>query len=538
LDAAGPLRAKPPAHDCVATLVGSLASPAAEVDRVGLILAANQAFCALVARSESELRRLRLRDLLYEDDRRAHPADLQRWLGAERTLERAERYTLPDGSRTWLATSVSMFEADDAPGVRFLVLARDISAEKEKEEQLKEGRAGVLREEQAARRQAEQASRLKDEFLALLSHELRSPLGAILMWLRLLQKGSFSASESSRALAIVERSARSLESIVEDLLHVSRISAGKFSVSLQPLDLATLVDAAADAAEGDAALKGLTLSVSIERRPVLVRGDPLRLQQAVSNLLSNAVKFTSSGGRIGVCLDAVADQARVRVTDNGAGMSADFLPLAFERFRQQDSSSTRSQRGLGLGLYIVRHVMELHGGSVTAESPGPGMGSTFTILLPLMQAEQKLLGQPPDGEGQAESETLPAGLRVLVVDDEGDTREALRVMLEQKGATVITAGSAAEAFAELQRSRPDVLLSDIAMPGEDGFSLIRRVRALPRERGGDTPAAAVTAYAGAEDRRNALHAGFQHHVAKPIDQDRLFAVIGAMARKGEAAGRG
>jgi PAS domain S-box-containing protein len=388
----------------------------------------------------------------------------------------------------------------------------------------------LLKKEQAARHRAEETSRLKDEFLALLSHELRTPLGAILVWLGLLQQGGFDSAESARALGIIERSARSLERIIEDLLHASRIAAGGLMLSPQLVDLRSVVQVAVDAASGDAALKGLQLIWSHGEMAIWVMGDPGRLQQAVSNLLSNAIKFTPAGGRVEVCLDTGDHLARLRVTDSGEGMSPGFLPFAFERVRQQDSTSTRAHHGLGLGLYVVRHVIEHHGGSVSAESPGQARGSTFTVLLPL--AIHQGADASPYGSAERQSEDLlPAGLKVLLVDDEEDAREALRRILQQNGILVTTAASAREAFEVIERLQPDILLSDIAMPGEDGLSLIRRVRMLPFDRGGQIPAIALTAYAAAEDRRKALMAGFQHHIPKPVDPARLLAVIALMARK-------
>ncbi len=389
---------------------------------------------------------------------------------------------------------------------------------------------GLLEREESARHRAEATSHLKDEFLALLSHELRTPLGAILVWLGLLKQGGFDAAGKERALDIIERSARSLERIIEDLLHASRIAAGGLMLHRQLVDFTSVVQVAVDAAAGDAALKGVKLSGSHGSAPVWVRGDPGRLQQAVSNLLSNAIKFTPVGGEVEVTVDLLEQQARVRVKDTGEGMSAAFLPLAFERFRQQDSSSTRAHHGLGLGLYVVRHVIANHGGLVSAESDGPGRGSVLTILLPVaLDVAMDAAPVAPRAPGQPES-LPPDGLTVLLVDDEDDVRDALRLILQQNGLVVTTASSVREAFELLQREQPDILLSDIAMPGEDGLSFIRRVRLLPPGSGGLTPAAALSAYASAGDRRSALLAGFQFHIAKPVDPGHLLAVIASMAQ--------
>jgi CheY-like chemotaxis protein len=287
---------------------------------------------------------------------------------------------------------------------------------------------------------------------------------------------------------------------------------------------------ALDAAAADAALKGLNFTWEQGEAPVWVTGDPGRLQQAVSNLLSNAIKFTPAGGDVKVFLDTVDQQARLRVADNGEGMSAAFLPFAFERFRQQDSTSTRAHHGLGLGLYVVRHVVGHHGGFVSAESPGLGRGSTFTVLLPLAAAKDREGDRSPERETDPSVRRAPDGLKVLLVDDEEDAREALRLILQQNGMVVSTAASAREALELFERVNPDILLSDIAMPGEDGLSLIRRVRQLAPGAGGLVPAAALSAYAGAGDRRSALLAGFQAHVAKPVDPAHLLALIARMAR--------
>jgi len=393
----------------------------------------------------------------------------------------------------------------------------------------------LLEREQAARHRALDAGRLKDEFLALLSHELRTPLGAILVWLGLLRQGGFDPAETTRALEIIERSARALERIIEDLLHASRIAAGGLMLSPQLVDLRTVAQVVMDAASGDAAIKGLTLAVSRGEAPIWVRGDPGRLQQAASNLLSNAIKFTPAGGRVEVSLDTADRQARLRVTDTGEGMTPDFLPFAFERFRQQDSTSTRAHHGLGLGLYVVRHVIGHHGGVVSAESPGQGRGSTFTVFLPLAAAPGTGASPLHTEQPRETEDLLQAGLTVLLVDDEEDAREALRLILQQNGMLVTTAASAREAYELVERLEPDILLSDIAMPGEDGLSLIRRVRMLPFDRGGQVPAIALSAYAGAEDRRKALLAGFQRHIPKPVDPAHLLAAIATMTRK--AVGR-
>jgi PAS domain S-box-containing protein len=403
-------------------------------------------------------------------------------------------------------------------------IARDVTEARRIADEM----VALLAQAEAGRAAADSGNQLKDDFLAVLSHELRSPLAAILMWIRVLQQGEQQSDSTMRGLGVMERGARALERIIEDLLHVSRISAGKLTLAPVSMDLRTVATAAIESVEGDAQLKGVTIGRPAPGGPLMIEGDPVRLQQAVGNLLSNAIKFTPAGGEVKLELGAEDGFVSLVVTDTGRGMSASFLPYAFDRFRQQDSSSTRTDHGLGLGLFIVRHVAELHGGQASAESPGLDQGSRFTIRLPMSAAAGAVVDERSEAYGLPNPSL--EGLRVLLVDDEPDTRDALRMVLEQNGLLVETAGSAAEAIARLDERIPDLLLSDIAMPGEDGLSLIRRVRTRAPDRGGHVPAAALTAYAGAEDRRQALLAGFQHHVAKPVDPTRLLGIIATMAR--------
>jgi signal transduction histidine kinase/ActR/RegA family two-component response regulator len=398
------------------------------------------------------------------------------------------------------------------------------------------GSAGeVVAQAQQARDAAEAANRAKDEFLAMLSHELRAPLGSILIWTQLLRTGGLDEAAVARALGMIERSTETLEHFIEDLLDISRIISGKLSLELRPTDMASVVQAAVEEAQPLADAKSIRLSAVIAR-DLSTSGDAPRLQQVVRNLLSNAVKFTPEGGSVSVELDHDDGYARVQVSDTGVGIPRHYLSSVFERFRQVDSTSSRTHRGLGLGLAIVRHLVELHGGMVTAESPGQGLGSTFTVRLPLAAGAEP--GQhAPTASAATEwslDEAALAGVRILLVDDEEDARESLRVLLERSGAEVCAVGSAAEALANLERFAPSVLLSDIAMPEEDGYRLIRQVRALDPARGGATPAAALTAYASREDRRNALLAGYQDHVTKPPDPQKLVALLAKLARADDA----
>jgi signal transduction histidine kinase len=400
-----------------------------------------------------------------------------------------------------------------------------------------EERARLLLGEQELRRQAEEANRMKDEFLATLSHELRTPLNAMLGWAQVLRLGKLDNQSAARALETIERNARSQAQLIADLLDVSRIITGKLRLDLQPVELPRIIEATLESVRPGADAKGVHLDVSLDRLTSPVLGDADRLQQVIWNLLSNAIKFTPQGGRVSVRLREAGGSAEVRVADTGAGIRPDFLPYVFDRFRQAESTITRSHGGLGLGLSIVRHLVELHGGSVAVASEGEGKGATFTVRLPVRQtAAEDSTSLDDTMEFKARvwdaQNGLLQGVQVLVVEDEDDTRELLVTALEQCGARVTAVPSAAEALASLDRSLPDVLVSDLGMPDEDGFSLIRKVRAREAAKGGGVPAAALTAYARTEDRVRALTAGFQRHLPKPIDPSDLIAAVAALAGRG------
>jgi two-component system CheB/CheR fusion protein len=385
--------------------------------------------------------------------------------------------------------------------------------------------------EKQARLEAEQANRAKDLFLATLSHELRTPLSVILMSAQVLQQSAADDARIQRASLAIERAAGNQARLIDELLDISRIVSGKLLLDLQPVDLATVVNNAVDIARTAAEAKGVDLQVTIHDSLGPIHGDPTRLQQVVANLVNNSVKFTPSGGKIAVGLDAIDGQARITVTDNGIGISPEILPHLFERFVQADSSMTRVHGGLGLGLAIVRHLVEVHGGEVSAESPGEGQGATFRVLLPLAAKDAVPAASVP----RTVARNI-AGVRVLLIDDDDDTRGAFALMLHGLGAEVRAAGSAAEGLAAVDAFRPHVILCDIAMPGEDGYAFIRKLRSLPRDRGGQTPAAALTALASEEDRQRALSAGFQMHLAKPIDVARLAAAVGVLSAWTQPAG--
>ena len=384
-----------------------------------------------------------------------------------------------------------------------------------------------LAREQAARAEAEAANRAKDEFLALVSHELRTPLNAILGWAQLIAKSARDPEAVSKAAATIERNALIQRQLIEDLLDLARITGGKLRLDVRPLDMTAVVEAALDVVRPAAAAKSIELRASLDPAAGQVTGDPGRLRQVVWNLVSNAIKFTPEGGRVEVELGREGPNVKVEVRDTGRGISPDFMPYLFERFRQADTASGRRHGGLGLGLALVRHLVEAHGGTVGAESAGEGRGATFTVRLSVRAVRgPEAEARPPEAPGPD-----LAGVRVLVVEDEPDAREMVAVLLRHYGAEVRVAGSAAEAWGQLSAGElPDVLISDLSMPEEDGYALIARVRALPA--GGQIPAVALTAHARAEDRQRALAAGFQEHLAKPVDPDELIrTVAGLTARR-------
>jgi signal transduction histidine kinase/CheY-like chemotaxis protein len=388
-------------------------------------------------------------------------------------------------------------------------------------------RADLLAREQAARADAEAANRLKDDFLATISHELRTPLNAMLGWVTMLRSGSLPADRRERALETIERNARAQAQLVDDLLDVSRIINGKLKIEVQAVDAGAIVEVTVESIRPSADAKGVALAHSIGPG-CGVLADPARLQQIVLNLLTNAVKFTPKGGRVEVTVGRIESSVVIRVTDTGKGISREFLPHVFERFRQFDGSMGRAQGGLGLGLAIVLHLVDLHGGTVDAESEGLGRGATFTVRLPVAVPRALSTASPLYAAGEMAYASELEGLHVLAVDDEEDAREVLRTLLEGSGMRVTTAASTNEALAALIAERPDMLVSDIAMPGQDGFALIAQVRALPSEEGGRTPAVALTAFARAEERTRILRAGFNSHVPKPLEAAELIATLVAM----------
>ncbi len=402
-------------------------------------------------------------------------------------------------------------------------------------------REALLRREQAARLQAEEASRLKDEFLATVSHELRTPMTAILGWSHMLKTGKFDQAGTTRALDTIYRNAQAQAQLIEDILDISRIITGKIRLDARPVSLAPVIQTAVESLRPAIEAKKIALVLKLEFEPRMVYADPDRLQQVVWNLLSNAIKFTPDGGQVTVELASDEVQTRIVVTDTGRGIEAEFLPFVFDRFRQADGSSTRQHGGLGLGLALVRHFVELHGGTVAAESAGVGAGATFIVQLPLAKTSISQVASI----SEANINTLPAqsrpaqsivdgsklkDLRVLLVDDDEGTLELLSSVLAQSGAEVKGQPSVRGALALIKTWRPDVIVSDIAMPEEDGYAFIKQLQALSPEAGGTIPMIALTAYVGIKERAQVLASGFQMYVPKPVEPTELLEVLANYVR--------
>lgn len=397
----------------------------------------------------------------------------------------------------------------------------------------------LLKKQVQGREEAERLNRLKDDFLTTLSHELRTPLTPLLGWTKLLLKGTLSSAESQRALTIIERNVKAQGQLIDDLLDISRVVTGKMRLNLCSINIVKVVEAAIDVVRPAAEAKRLKLETLLPGRPVMMTGDGDRLQQVFWNLLTNAVKFTPAYGTITVEVDELDESVFVRVRDTGVGIAREFLPRLFERFSQADSTFTRSYSGLGIGLSLVRSLLELHCGSVAGDSTGHNMGSTFSVTLPLRQSPKEFAELPPAHALNAATELHKQpelrGIRILIVDDEPDSRDMLSVALSQSGAEVTSAGSVREAMLKFRAEPPNILVSDLGMPGEDGFDLIRQVRALENSKqsvnteapktatrlAGHIPAIALTAYARDEDRSRCLVSGFQRHIAKPIEPSSL-----------------
>jgi PAS domain S-box-containing protein len=463
-----------------------------------------------------------------------HPDEEPSILARLRKGERIEHYETvritKDGRLIDVSLTVSPIRDGSGRIIGASKIARDITDRKKAELRLQE----ALQAAEAARTQAERASRLKDEFLATVSHELRTPLTSMLGWVRMLRQGRLSETAAKNAIEVIDRNARSQAQLIEDLLDISRIVSGKMHFDIKPLELSPVVNAAVESLRPAADAKNISVRLIIDPSAGIVAGDYERLQQVVWNLLSNAVKFTPRGGHIEIQLLRDESNVQIIVTDNGKGIKPEFLPHAFDRFTQADSSTTRSFGGLGMGLAIVKSIIEMHGGTVEAFSKGEGTGATFKVSLPITDANQVRLVRRAEAEALPElrSREYPpelAGLRVMVVDDEMDTCEMVCTSLEQCGSDVRIVSSASEALAELDKWLPDVLIADISMPEVDGYELIRAVRERAPHAGGKIPAVALTAMARIEDRVKALNAGYQMHVPKPVELDELRAIVASLA---------
>jgi PAS domain S-box-containing protein len=448
-------------------------------------------------------------------------------------VQRNRNYTR-EGSVLYCEWYNSVLRDDRDQLVSVLSLVLDVTARKEAEEE----RAASLIRERDARQHAEEADRLKDEFLATLSHELRTPLTSILGWASMIRNGEVEGASATRAIETIERNARSQARLIDDLLDVSRIITGNLRLDLHPLNLAPIVEAAIDALRPTADVKGIQLRTESLSADCLVKGDPNRLRQVIWNLLSNAIKFTQRGGVVAIKLKCVGGTVRLSVADTGDGISAEFLPYVFDRFRQAEASISRKQGGLGLGLAVVRHLVELHGGGISAESSGLGQGSLFTVDLPLAE-ERRDPARAEERRREVErrrnrrGSVRLDGVHVMLVEDDEDSRKLLSTMLKRYGARVTATKSAAEAFRAIASDTPDILISDIGMPDEDGYEFIRKLRALPPDKGGHTPAIALTGYASRKDRERALDSGYQQHMAKPIEQADMIAAIAALIGRGD-----
>ncbi|MEH1766208.1 MAG: response regulator [Nostoc sp.] len=511
-----------------------------------------QAICGLKASESLEKRWL---ESVHPEDRERAIASWSAYIYEGRDYSEEFRFQTAQASIRWVQVRSSPMLSSQGELLGYVGTLEDITERKQAEEV----RAQVIRE-QTARQEAEAANRMKDEFLAVLSHELRTPLTSMLGWSKILRAKKLDDKATSRALEAIERNAISQMQLIEDILDVSRIIRGQLRLNVSAVNLISVMEAALEAVRPLAETKDIQLNTVLDTTVGSVYGDPARLQQIVWNLLTNAIKFTPKGGRVEVKLstyfgfsisdfglgsdsenlessntdensnlrsqipNSKSQYAQIQVIDTGIGISSEFLPKVFERFRQADSTTTRSHNGLGLGLAIVRHLVELHKGTILAQSSGSGQGATFTVRLPLLQDNRG--NREATGKISSPIASTPlAGLRVLVVDDETDTRNFLSFMFEEYGAFATAVGSVDEALAVLEQTKPDILISDIGMSEQDGYTLIRKLRSLEPEKGGRIPAIALTAYTREEDRLEVLSAGFQQHLSKPIDPNKLIAAI-------------
>lgn len=503
------------------TLAESMPQIVWAADDKGVITYCNERWylCAgLAARSTTE----RITDwsrILHADDVWSFLGEWEATVAARRDWEAEFRFGNPQAGYRWHLVRAVPVRGDGGEVTSWIGTSTDIDDRRKAEQAL------------------EAASRTKDEFLATLSHELRTPLNAILGWVQLIRGGNLDGNTVKRGLETIERNTKTQAQLVADLLDVSRIVSGKLHLDMQRVKIRGVVEAAIEAVRHSLEAKRQVLETRFDSGIGEVHGDPDRLQQIVWNLLSNAIKFTPPEGTVTVFVESAGQRVRIRVTDTGQGIGAEFLPYVFDRFRQADSTTTRSHGGLGLGLAIVSHLVQVHGGDVKAESGGEGQGAVFTVELPRFE---RAAGTPESGEWDlrpltARMPTALAGIHVLLVEDEPDGRELVQAALERRGAEVTAVASVPEALAALGRGAPDILVSDIGLPGEDGYALVRRIRQRAPEEGGLVPAIALTAYASVQDRDRALAAGFQAHMTKPVEPAELSAAVSRLVRSSPAA---
>lgn len=531
--------------DWLRVTLSSIGDAVISTDIEGRVTFMNRVAESLTGWSEAEALGHSLTDIfqiLNEESRQPVENPALRALSAGTIVGLANHTMLiaKDGTEWSIDDSAAPIRSEKGEVLGVVLVFRDISERKQMELE----RERLLQTAQAAQKEAEQANRLKDEFLATASHELRTPLTAVVGWSRMLRTGKLDAENSARALEAIERNATLQTKLIDDLLDVSRIITGKLILERRAIEMAHVVSDAVNTVSPAADAKNITIITSFDAGAGPVLGDANRLQQVVWNLLSNAVKFTPKNGRIEVALRRVNSQVEISVSDSGEGISGEFLPYVFERFRQGDGKTTRLHSGLGLGLAIVRHLVELHGGTVNAHSDGPGRGATFKVRLPVLSINSLPGSKTRDSTLTARvSEGLSIecpprldGLCVLVVDDDSDTRQMLKAVLSECQAHVIIAASAAEAIEKIERRKPDVLVSDLGMPEQDGYQLIKKVRGMESaDHTARIPALALTAYAKAEDRVRALASGYQVHLSKPVEPAEFVLVVADLAGRRQSS---
>ncbi|HWB06910.1 MAG TPA: PAS domain S-box protein [Verrucomicrobiales bacterium] len=513
------------ASSLLAAIVDSSDDAIISKDLNGIVTSWNKAAERIFGYTAGEMIGKPITVLFPPDRQNEEPAILDRLRRGERVDHFETVRVRRNGETVNVSLTISPVKDEQGRIVGASKIARDISEKKTWE-------AALV----ASSQEAERHSRIKDEFLATLSHELRTPLQSILSWIQLL-KDDPQPSDISEGVAVIERSALAQSRIVEDLLDMNRILSGKVRLEVQAVSLAAVIEQALATVKLAAEAKGVRLESVLDPLPLSINGDPARLQQIFWNLLSNAIKFTPRDGKVQITLQRVNSHVEIIVCDTGIGISHEFLPFVFDRFRQADATTTRKHGGLGLGLAIVKHLAELHGGSVKVRSQGPGKGAAFTVLLPMPIVQTGEVAEtrrhPSGGASSFEPLDRPniSGISILLVDDEIDSRTVLAHLLTRAGAKVFMAGSAPSALEALQREMPDVLISDVGMPGMDGVELIRAVRRLSASHGGRIPAIALTAYSRKEDRIKAISAGFQAHIAKPADIVEILTMVSSLGRK-------